>query len=215
MMMCIFYLGLSIHLHKITLAADRTWVQSEKHLKIPFKWNVRCSWRLWSRDFGEVNGCRLGSGELKGWLGDRDWVIPEIYLDAEIKWLWRCTCIPWSGKPEGCDYATMKILLEAIIRQTWRLWSCEIGDAIAAYNRASLEMFLEAMIQPNYARTWRQSNWRHSRLRQSIRNLLIWGRSIGINYCSWDSIYCLTYDCGNAEKRVPNCLPIYNRWETG
>jgi len=63
-------------------------------------------------------------------LGDRDRMNSEMHLEAEIEW-------------------TQKMHLEAVIDRVWRctlrLWPSEFGDALAGYDRARLEEYLEAV----------------------------------------------------------------------
>jgi len=47
--------------------------------------------------------------------------------------------------------------LEATIEQVWRPYSSKFGDTLGGNNRASLEMYLEAVIEPVWTSTWRQS----------------------------------------------------------
>jgi len=63
-------------------------------------------------------------------LGDGDRMNSEMHLEAEIEW-------------------TQKMHLEAVIDRVWRwtltLWPSEFGDALAGYDRARLEEYLEAV----------------------------------------------------------------------
>ena len=81
-----------------------------------------------------------------------------IYLSIKLpiytRYIWT-GCGRWlraiRGAPENEDLVNPEICSEAVIkrvsRYTWRLWSCEFGDALGGRDRASLEMHLEAVIE--------------------------------------------------------------------
>ena len=51
-------------------------------------WTLRCTWKLWSSQFGDA-------------LGGRDCVTQKMHLEAVIERVWRCTWRPWSSKIGG------------------------------------------------------------------------------------------------------------------
>jgi len=65
------------------------------------------------------------------------------------------------------------MLLEAVIEQGWRCnWTLrlsELRDALGGRDRASLEMYLQAMIKRDQRSTWKRSIWREAR-----RQLRLW-----------------------------------------
>ena len=75
--------------------------------------------------------------ELEDTLGGRD------------RASWRCTWRPWSGK--------LEMPLEAVIVRTGRPWSNEFQATLGGCDGASLEMHLEAVIEPDWTSTWRRS----------------------------------------------------------
>ena len=72
-----------------------------------------------------------------------------MHCQIVIKWVWRCTWRPWSCELGGHNWATSEMHLEAVIEQVWRYtwmpWSSDFGDALAGYDRARLEEYLEAV----------------------------------------------------------------------
>ena len=62
-------------------------------------------------------------------LGGRDQDSWEMHLEAVIERVWRCTLRPWSWTQ----------------RSTGRPLLSEFGDALAGYDRAGLEKYLEAV----------------------------------------------------------------------
>jgi len=117
-MACISYLGLSIYIHTINLAADITKVELEEHMETRIGWSQRCTCRSWSCELGDV---------LKG----RVQVTLAMNLEGEIEWAQRCT---------------MEAIIEWVCRPTWRQRLSALRDELGGHNQASMEMHLEAMI---------------------------------------------------------------------
>jgi len=115
----------------------------------------RCSWTLWSSEFGYT-------------LGNHDGVRLDKYLEAVIERVWRyslwgcdhmslgmCTCRPWSCELQGHNRASLEMHKEAMIVQSWRPWSSESGDTLGGRDWVSSEMHLEAVIERVWIWTWR------------------------------------------------------------
>ena len=148
----------------------------------------RCTWRPWSC---ELEGC--------------DQARLEMQLEAMIKRVWRCTWRPWLCKLGAHNCVSLEIHLEAVIericRCTWRPWSCELGGP----NCASLEIHLEDVMERVWRCTWRSSSGEIGRVLGGSQSP---GGSLGGRHNgSWDSIHCLTRNCGNVENWVQHGLP--------
>jgi len=147
---------------RTTAVAPWRWTWSSMfgmHLETEIEWTQRCTWRPGSSEFGDALGdreiewtqrCtwRPWLSEFGDALGDCDRVNSEMDLEARIERVWRCTWRPWSCELAGRNRATLELHLEAVSkrvwRYTWRPWSSEFGDALAGYDRARLEEYLEA-----------------------------------------------------------------------
>jgi len=97
------------------------------------------------------------------------------------------------------------IVMEWAQRCTPRPWSSEFGDALGDRDRASLETYLEAVIERDWRCTWRPW-W------SEIGGVLGGsqsggGSSGGRRNGSWDFIHWLTRTCGNVENWVQHGLP--------
>jgi len=72
-----------------------------------------------------------------------------MHLEAVIERVWRCTWGPCSCDLGGRNRTSSETHLQAVIERIWRYtcrlcWS-EFGDALAGYDRARLEEYLEAV----------------------------------------------------------------------
>jgi len=144
-------------------------------------------------------------------LGGHDWASLDMHLETEIEWTQRCTWRPgWSELGDahgGHDVANLQAVIERVWRYTWRPWSSEFGDALGGpeivnsedalggHDRGSLDMHSEDVSK----RVWRCT----CRLWSSgIGGVLGGSRFGGRRDGSWDSIHCLTCNCGNVESWV-------------
>jgi len=124
------------------LAVGGAWEQFEVRLKMTIEWSPRCTWRLWSREFGDA-------------IGDRDWVNSEMHWEAVIERLWRPRLSELRDALGGRDRASLEMHWEVMIERVWRCTgrprSSELRDALGGRDRSSLEMHWEAVIE----RVWR------------------------------------------------------------
>ena len=87
----------------------------EKDLEAVIEWTERCTARAWW-------------SECRDALGGRVRVNWELHLEGVIDCVWRCT---WRPRMSA-------------LRCTWMPWSSKFGDALAGYDRARLDEYLEA-----------------------------------------------------------------------
>jgi len=112
------------------------------YLRSPAVAHQRCTWRLWSSEFGDAL-----------WGCDR--VRLEMQLETEIEWTQRCTGRPWSSEfghaHGGWDRVNSEINFE--------LWSSEFRDAVSVgYDRGRLQEYLQVVdlevVDGRSARCW-------------------------------------------------------------
>jgi len=124
----------------VSLYTRRRWLTM--YLEVVVERVEGCTWRPWSSKFGDA-------------LWGRDWARLGMHSEAMIEGVWRCNWRPWSCELGGCDRANLEAVIKRVWRCTLRLWSwtqrwtarpwlSDFGDALAAYDRARLEEYLEA-----------------------------------------------------------------------
>jgi len=170
------------------------------YLRSPTVATEQYTWRPWLIECGVA-------------LGGRDRAIWEMHLEAEMestqKCTWRLYSIEFGDALGGCDRASLEMHLKAEMewtqRCTWRPWLSEFGDALgsrdrvnsedALRGRSSLEMHSDAVTEQVWRCSWRLCS-------SEIGEVLGGGRFGGRRSASWDSIHCLTCNCGNVESWV-------------
>jgi len=71
----------------------------------------------------------------------------DLHSGAMIEWGWRCAFRPILCKLVGCNRASWEILVETVIKGTWRctprLWLSKFGDVLWGIDQVKLVEFLE------------------------------------------------------------------------
>jgi len=82
----------------------------EMHLEATIMWTERCTWRLWSMEFGDA-------------LGVCDRASLEMHLEAVIERVWTSTWRPGSSELRdalgSCDRASLELHLQPMIKRDW------------------------------------------------------------------------------------------------
>jgi len=134
-----------------------------------------------------------------------------MHFEPVCKWTQKCTCWPWMCELRdefgGCEQVSLERYMNAMINQvygyTWREWWCEIGDCVWARLRTQLEAII--------MQTWRPWSKEYGDALGCSR--FGGSKSECRRNWSWDCIYWLTCNCGNAVSWVHHGLPRDERWE--
>ena len=129
------YLILSIYIDTVNLAADGKQVQSGEHPVMLLRSTLRCTWMLWSSEFG----CEL-------WAKDQ--VNSEMLFEVAVIETLGCTCRKWPSEFADTLGDSDQVSLEI----HWRPPLSNLGG----YNDMTMEIHLEAVIMWIWRCTWRQ-----------------------------------------------------------
>jgi len=164
--------------------------------KMRWKWDAA----YLPRDLANIYSHSTSVTRVSPYTHRRFWT---LYLEAEIELVSGCAWRPWSiefgnalgGRDQASSDMHLEVEMEWTQRCTWRPWSREFEHALGGRDQVNSEMHSEAVTE----RVWRCT----CRLWSSeIGRVLGRGRFGGRRDGSWDSIHCLTCNCGNVESWV-------------